>query len=164
MLRALAGGQVDAKREDKGMMGIFNQNGQTGFRYAFALTTHQNAFDPLAAMRFALEHQNPLVTGAITGSRDSYPTPSFSLLQTSDPGVLLWSLKPSEDGIGAGAIARFWNLTDKPTTPTLTLAQPIRQAWKTTHIETDEGPLQPTGKQLPIRFAPHQLNTYRLRF
>jgi len=163
-LSALAGGQVDTKREDKGVLGISGQAGQTGFLYQFALTTHPAAFDPLAAMKFSLEHQNPLVTGAVTGSRNGYPTPSFSLLQTSEPGVLLWSLKPSEDGIGAGAIARFWNLTNKPATPMLTLAQPIRQAWKTTHIETNEGPLKPTGKQLPIRFAPHQLNTYRLRF
>lgn len=161
-LSALAGGQVDTKREDKGVLGIAGQNGQTQFLYQFALTTHQADFDPVAAMKFALEHQNPLVTGAVTGSRDSYPTP-FSLLTTTDPNLVLWSLKPAEDGGGADLMARFWNISSAGTTPTFTLAKPIRRAWQTTHIETNERILKPTGKQLRIQFAPHQLNTYRLQ-
>ena len=47
-----------------------------GFRYSFALTTHRSAFDPTAAMKFSLEHQNPLVTGLITGERGN-DTKSF---------------------------------------------------------------------------------------
>ena len=70
-LHALAGGQVDKKLEDKGMMGIFNQNGQKTFFYNFALTTHQNAFDPTNAMKFSLEHQNPLTTGWIEGKNEN---------------------------------------------------------------------------------------------
>lgn len=163
-LSALAGGQVDAKREDKGMLGIRGQNGETNFGYSFALTTHRTDFDPLAAMKFALEHQNPLVTGAVSGMQTGYPSPTFSLLKTSDPNVLLWALKPGEDGIENGLIARFWNLSNKPATPTLTTTVPIRQAWKTTHIETNERPLKPVKTSLKLDFRPHQLNTYRLRF
>ena len=161
-LSALAGGQVDTKREDKGVLGIRGQNGQTQFRYAFALTTHQADFDPLAAMRFSLEHQNPLVAGAITGTQAIYPSPTFSLLTVNDPNVLLWSLKPSEEGIGKGLMARFWNVTGKPATPVLTLPMPIRRAWQTTHIETNERVLKPAGNQLRVPFTPTQINTYRL--
>jgi alpha-mannosidase len=162
-LSALAGGQVDTKREDKGVLGIFGQNGQTQFLYQFALTTHQSDFEPVAAIKFSLEHQNPLITGPVTGRQDIYPSPGFSLLHTSDPSVVLWSLKPSEDGVGAGLIARFWNIVNQPATPVLTLANPIRQAWKTTHIETNEQRLTPANKQLKLRFTPNQLATYRLQ-
>ncbi len=162
-LSALAGGQVDTKLEDKGVLGIGGQNGQTEFLFNFALATHQADFDALAAMRFSLEHQNPLVTGDITGSQDIYPSPTFSLLHTTDPNVVLWTVKPGEDGINNGLIARFWNLTGKPVTTALTFARPIQRAWQTTHIETNERPLKPTGNQLPIRFAPTQLTTYRLQ-
>ncbi|UFH57999.1 glycoside hydrolase (plasmid) [Spirosoma sp. KNUC1025] len=162
-LSALAGGQVDTKREDKGVLGIPGQNGQTSFLYKFALTTHLADFEPVTAMKFALEHQNPLVAEAITGQADTYPAQTFSLLHTSDPNVVLWSLKPSEDGIGEGLMARFWNVANKSATPTLITTLPIRQAWQTTHIETNERVLKPVGKQLPIRFAPNQLNTYRLQ-
>ena len=162
-LSALAGGQVDTKVEDKGVLGIAGQNGQTNFLYTFALTTHQADFEPVAAMKFSLEHQNPLVTGLVTGSRDTYPSPTFSLLNTGDPSVLLWSLKPGEDGINEGLIARFWNLSGKMATPTLTAARPIRRAWQTTHIETNERMLMPAQGRLRVRFAPNQLNTYRLQ-
>ncbi|WP_375444797.1 glycosyl hydrolase-related protein [uncultured Fibrella sp.] len=162
-LHALAGGQVDTKREDKGVLGIRGQNGETGFLYEFALTTHSADFEPVAAMTFSLEHQNPLVTGLVTGSVDTYPAQTFSLLKTGNAKVLLWGVKPSEEGIGQGLIARLWNVPSQPATQTLTAAMPIRQAWQTTHIETNERPLKPAGRQLKINVRPTQINTYRLQ-
>ncbi len=162
-LSALAGGQVDTKIEDKGVLGIFGQNGQTNFRYNFALTTHTTDFDPVAAMKFALDHQNPLVTGLVTSTTDIYPATTFSLLTTNDPNLLLWGLKPSEEGIGQGLMARFWNMGSRSASPALTVAKPIRRAWQTTHIETNERVLTPENRQLRVKFAPHQLNTYRLQ-
>jgi alpha-mannosidase len=163
-LLALAGGQVDRKVEDGGALGIYGQNGQTQFRYAFSLTTHLAAFDPLAALKFSLEHQNPLVTGAVTGTRDLHPSPSFSLLSTDDPSVLLWSLKPSEDGLKAGLIARLWNVNAHAARPTLRGARPLRRVWQTTHLETNERQLSPAAGLLRVRLAPQQLATYRLQF
>ncbi|MBC7893432.1 MAG: glycoside hydrolase, partial [Sphingobacteriaceae bacterium] len=157
-LSALAGGQVDGPK-----LGILAQNGATDFRYQFALTTHRTAFDELAALRFSLEHQNPLVTGAVTGAADRYPAVTHSLLQISDKNVVLWSLKPSEDGIGQGLIARFWNVKNSALTPTIQMAQPIRRAWQTTHLERNEQGLNPVNGTLGIPFAPSQLNTYRLQ-
>ncbi|MEZ0607791.1 glycosyl hydrolase-related protein [Fibrella sp. WM1] len=162
-LHALAGGQVDTKVEDKGVLGIRGQNGETGFLYQFALTTHSASFDPVTAMRFSLEHQNPLVTGLVTGPADTYPAPTYSLLKTDNPNVLLWGVKPSEEGIDQGLITRLWNVPGQAATPTLTAAMPIRQAWQTTHIETNELQLKPGGRQLNVRLAPTQLSTYRLQ-
>lgn len=173
-LSALAGGQVDGPK-----LGILNQNGAIAFRYQFALTTHQGPFDALAAMRFSLEHQNPLVTGAVTGSADGYPATSYSFLTMSNSGrsrigvpadvrsagaVLLWSLKPSEEGITNGVISRFWNVKGTQVSPTVRGAIPIRKSWQTTHLETNERLINPSQGQLRLNFAPHQLNTYHLQF
>ncbi len=156
-LRALAGGQVDGPK-----LGIVSQNGATAFRYQFALTTHPAAFDAAAAMRFSLEHQNPLVTGAVTGPAGGSASVTYSLLAVSDRDVLLWSLKPSEEGMGRGLVARFWNLQPAARTPAIRLVRPVRQAWQTTHLETDERVIRPADGALPAQFAPWQLNTYRL--
>ena len=65
-LSPLVGGQVDGSA-----LGIPNQGGDSHFLQRFALQTH-DAFGPAAAMRFAMEHQNPLVTGTVTGG-SAYP-------------------------------------------------------------------------------------------
>ena len=161
-LHALAGGQVDKKREDGGMMGISKQNGQQSFYYNFALTTHQNTFNPTTAMKFALEHQNPLVAGRIEGNDVGKSANTFSLLSVNDPNVLLWSLKPSEEGIENGLITRFWNFNSKPVNSVVKLFKPISTAWQTTHVETNEQQLTPINGMLKANFNQYQLKTYRL--
>jgi alpha-mannosidase len=156
-LNALAGGQVDGEN-----LGIQKQNGAKAFRYQFALTTHATAFDPLAAMRFSLEHQNPLTTGAVTGSAQASPAVTHSMLRISDKNVLLWALKPGEEGSDSGLIVRFWNLNPTAVAPKVQLAQPIRRAWQTTHLETNERQLKPNQGNMDVEFAPFQINTYRL--
>jgi alpha-mannosidase len=156
-LKALAGGQVDGKT-----LGIQRQNGNRAFRYQFALTTHRTAFDPLVAMRFSLEHQNPFVSGAVNGSPGSYPATHFSFFTSTEPGVILWSLKPAEEGIQAGVMARCWNLKSVAVRPILTAGASLRKAWTTTHIETNTGSLPLRRGQLRPTFAPHQLNSFRL--
>ena len=161
-LSALAGGRVDTKREDKGILGIANQNGEQGFFYKFALTNHQNEFDAVAAMKFSLEHQNPFVTGLVTGNSAIYPGKVFSLLSLTDPGVLLWSLKPSEDGIKNDLTTRFWNMNETPSRPIVKFSSPVRQAWHTTHIETIEKKIEILNGSLKLDFRPNQIKTYKL--
>jgi alpha-mannosidase len=155
-LNALAGGQVDGPK-----LGITNQHGATAFRYSFALTTHQTAFDPVVATRFALEHQNPLVTGAVTGASPTYPEKSYSLLTISDPNVVLWALKPAEEGAEKGIIARFSNLTNKPVSAIVATKLPLSRVWKTSHIETDEAELKPGAGPLKLPLMPQQLASFR---
>ena len=154
----LAGGQVDGS-----WLGIPNQNGQSRFLQRFALRPH-GGYNPVAAMKFALEHQNPLVTGAIIGKETGeYPAATYSLLSVSDPGVLLWALKVAEEGPAMGVIARLWNLSDKPASAEVTLEPGIFAAQRTTHIETfiESIALTP-GAALPASFTRQQLQTYRL--
>ncbi len=46
----------------------------------------------------------------ITGNKSANVASSFSLVNVTNPDVLLWSVKPSEEGIANGLITRLWNL------------------------------------------------------
>jgi alpha-mannosidase len=157
-LNVLAGGQVDGR-----WLGIQNQNGATYFLQRFALRPH-GAYDPVAAMKFALEHQNPLTAAALIGGDSGpFPADTYSLLTVSDPRVLLWAVKPAEEGIDHGIMARLWNVSDAPARAILEFAPGLAAARRTTHIETDLEALSLTSPHaLPVTFARQQLQTYRL--
>lgn len=161
-LHLLAGGQVDGSS-----LGIRAQNGQTHFLQRFALRPH-GAYDGPAAMRFALEHQNPFVTGPVIAKDDSaahgFPETTFSLLTVNHPDVLLWAVKPHEDGIGRGGLTvRLWNLADQPVNAEWTLNAGVASAHRTTHVETDLAPvpLTPAGT-VPAAFTRQQMQTFRV--
>lgn len=157
-INVLAGGQVDGAS-----LGIRAQNGAAYFLQRFALRPH-GGYDASAAMKFALEHQNPLVTGALLGKDDGpFPADTFSLLTVSDPNVLLWAVKPAEEGIGRGVIARLWNVSDAPATAVVTFKPGLSAAHRTTHIETDLEPVALAGRDaMPASFTRQQILTYRL--
>ncbi len=154
-LSPLVGGQVDGS-----YLGIPNQAGDTKFLQRFALRTHSE-YDATAAMRFALEHQNPLVTQIITGG-SGYPETSYSLVNISDPNAVLWSIKPAEEGIGQGIIARVYNVSGQATTATLQLANPITSANRTSHIETNLDSAAIADGNLSLSLTPQQYQTFRL--
>ncbi len=159
-LSPLVGGQVDGS-----YLGIPNQAGDTKFLQRFALRTHSE-YDATAALRFALEHQNPFVTGLVTGSFVSgsggYPETSYSLVNITDPNAVLWSIKPAEEGIGQGIIARVYNVSGQTTNATLQLANPITSANRTSHIETNLESVAPADGSLAMSFTPQQYQTFRL--
>ena len=155
LLSILGGGQADGPT-----LGIPNQGGDSYFRQRFALQTH-DAFAAPDAMRFALEHQNPLLVGAVTGD-DGYAESSFSAVRVSDPRVLLWAFKVAEEGIERGLITRLWNLADCNLPCVVALAEPLAAATRVTHIETDLNTVSLRDSELHADFAPHQLQTYRL--
>jgi alpha-mannosidase len=155
----LVGGQVDGTD-----LGIPSQGGDSYFLQRFALQTH-GAYDPVAAMRFALEHQNPLVTSQVTGGSD-YPATSYSLLTISSSAgsVLLWALKPCEDSILNGFVARVWNLSNSPVNDfSLTWSPgPILDAGHVTHIETPVEQATLTNGVLTESLSPWQMKTFSL--
>ncbi|MEO8606382.1 MAG: glycoside hydrolase [Chloroflexota bacterium] len=156
-MNVLAGGQVDGTT-----FGILNQGGDSSFLQRFALQTH-SAYDPAAAMRFSLEHQNPLVAGAVTGG-SQYPATSFALLSTSNLNVLLWALKPADDGLSAGHISRWWNITNSSQNLSFSLpGAPIISAQKASHIETPSGAATVSGGALQASFATQQMATFLLK-
>lgn len=160
-VKVLSGGQIDGPG-----LGIVNQGGDSYLMQRFALQNH-GAFSQAAAMRFALEHQNPFVTASIesTGRQTRpYPESNFSFLTISDPNVFLWALKPAEDGIGRGIVVRVWNQANSPTSYTLSFPQPVNFAESLTHIETTIAPATVTSGQLTATAAQQQIQTHLLRF
>jgi len=156
-LNVLAGGQVDGPR-----LGIHSQNGASYFLQRFALRPHA-AYDAASAMRFALEHQNPLVTGFVRGTPESpYPEARYSLVTVDQPSVLLWALKPHEDGIEQGAIARLWNLSSTESACTVTFEPGLVAAHLVTHVETDIQPLPIVQGKVSLPLAQAQLRSLRL--
>ncbi len=154
----LAGGQVDAG------LGVPAQNGETRFRQRFALRPH-GGYDPVAAMRFALEHQNPFVTAAVTGPANApYPPDRYEFLRIDTPGVLAWAVKPADDGHGHGVAVRLWNVTSSAQSTRLSLATGLAGATFATHIETpvESAGVDPDG-HLPLTFAPQQIRTVLVR-
>ncbi len=157
-IRAVVGMQVDGVD-----FGIPNQGGDTRFLHRFALRTH-GPYDPAAAMRLALEHQNPLVaTPATGGGAAPLPADTWSLVRLEPADVMLWALKPAEEGIGNGVIARIWNLADAPRGARLEVPGwgPFAAA-RTTHLETTFGPAPVTAAALEDALSRQQMRTYRL--
>jgi alpha-mannosidase len=126
-INVLAGGRVYDR-------GLPNQGGDNSFTQRFALQTHNN-YTPSSAMRFSLEHQNPLVSGVVNGG-NFYPETSMSLISIDNPDVILWSLKPSEEGIESGIVARLWNLSEDVSNFTVESFFPMLSAQYVTLIET----------------------------
>jgi alpha-mannosidase len=155
-ISTLAGGRVGGD----GHAGIPNQGGDTHFLQRFALRTH-GVYDPTAAMRFSLEHQNPLVTGVVKGGNDHYPENAFSLLSISNPDVLLWALKPAEEGIETGIVVRVWNLASERADFSLKLSSAsIVSAEQTSHIETPTSEARVTDGALTETLERQQLKTF----
>jgi alpha-mannosidase len=156
-ISVLSGGQVDGAG-----LGITNQGGDSYFLQRFALCTH-TVYSPAAAMRFAMEHQNPLITGVVTGG-DAYPENNFSYLTVSNSNVLVQALKPAEDGLQAGLVVRLWNLSAIPAAFSLTLPfDPIVSATHITHIETPLTNLLVTNHALADTLNAWQIKTYALQ-
>jgi alpha-mannosidase len=156
-LSMLSGGQVDGEK-----LGIHRQNGNSYFLQRFGLRAH-GGYDPTAAMKFAMEHQNPLVTGRITADGGAYPEMTYSLLSVSDPNVLLWALKPHDGGIEQGVVARLWNVSATGVRAELSLTPALVSAFRTTHIETDLESIRLTGSNsVASSFQLQQMQTFRL--
>ena len=158
-VKMLAGGQIDGPK-----LGIPAQNAKTRFLQRFALHAHGH-YDSLFAMKFALEHQNPLVTGAVLGGENaSLPETHFQFITVTNPNVLLWALKPHEDGMKRGVVARLWNVSDQDATSELSFSPGILEAARSTHVETDLVSIQINESgSIPIHFSKQQLQTYRIR-
>jgi len=155
VINVLAAGQVDKD------LGMINQDGDSYFEHFFALKPHAGNVSSTDAMRFSLQHQNPLMAHRVTGG-SVYDAKQFSLLNISDPNVLLWALKPAEEGIEQGIIARVWNLANEDKNCSVSTMSPIIKASKVTHIETDDKPVTPINGALNTTVGHNRMETYRL--
>ena len=116
-------------------------------------------------MKFALEHQNPFVTGVITGTTGTYPSTHYSYLKITDPNVLLWSIKPAEEGYTKrGVIIRVWNLGNNTSAGRISLNSEITEAYETSHVETDIKAISFSGFNFNTNITAQGLSTYRIKF
>jgi alpha-mannosidase len=155
-IRVLAGGQIDAPG-----LGIVNQDGDSYFENFFALRTVKNDFDAAISMKFSMEHQNPLVTGKISGKSGYYDN-SMSLFQISNPDILVWSLKPAEEGIDNGIIMRVWNMSNSDEEFEVSSSSLINSCKLTSHIETDISEIKPDSGRLRLKIGHNRIQTYRI--
>jgi alpha-mannosidase len=142
--------------------GIPNQGGDSNFLQRFALRTH-TGFNSTSAMKFALAHQNPLVTGMITGG-DALPESRFTFLSIDNPDVLLWAVKPAEEGVDReGIVTRVWNTGFQSTSFTLDFpSSTMRSAKKLSHIETPERTVSLSSGKLVSTIKKQQILTFSL--
>ena len=84
------------------------------------------------------------------------------MLRVSDPGVMLWSLKPAEEGIDRGVIVRVWNVSDATADTVIEFAPGIASALRTTHIETDLKSADLSDRSIKTRMARQELQTFRI--
>lgn len=157
-IKAVVGMQVDGNG-----LGILAQGGDTRFVNRFAFQRH-GAYDPAAAMRVSLEHQDPLIEVRLTGgSAALLPPTTYSFVSLSSSDVLLWALKPAEEGIASGIIARVWNVAQGQRSLALSIpAASHITATRTTHLETDLSPAAVVNDVLTETLQPQQLRTYRI--
>jgi alpha-mannosidase len=138
-----------------------DQGGDEHFLQRFALKAHA-AYDPVTAMKFSLEWQNPLVTSQVGGG-DFYPERSYSLISIDNPNVLLWTLKPADDGLESGVVARVWNLSNGSGEFSLSLnGGGIAAALSLTHIETPSGLARVEAGNLADLINQQQIKTFAI--
>lgn len=151
----LSGGKIVTTGE----YGLPAQGGDEYFLQRFAVQTH-GEFDPIQAMIFSLEHQNPLVAGKITGGA-GLPTTQYSYVQIDNPNIVLWALKPAEDGIESGTVVRLWNLSNTTQQFSLKLSDgPLVGAVRLSHIETPMENARIISGALADSMRPQQIKTY----
>jgi alpha-mannosidase len=137
--------------------------GAKKFNYHFSIMPHAGGFNSVQSMKMALAHQNPLTSGLVTGSSGSNKQLSFSLLNTTDPNLILWSVKPAEEGIKDGYITRFWNLKNEPVNDVINFFRPIKTAFKISSIETNQEEIKSNDQSLEMNFNNNQIQSFRLK-
>ncbi len=143
--------------------GFDNQFGNTVFHNNFSLRPYYSGYSPLNDMHHAMEHQNRIVTGIVTGTTNIFPSDFYSFLTISDPNDILWALKPSEESLAnGGIIARIWNIEPVASSCTLNFADNLVIAKRTTHVETDIESLPVTNGNLSVSIGQQNMQTFRV--
>ncbi len=142
--------------------GFDNQFGNTVFHNNFSLLPYYSGYSPLNDMRHAMEHQNRIITGIVTGTNNTFPADYYSFLTISDPNGILWVLKPSEEGTIGGIIARIWNIAPVSSACILDFTDNLTSAKRTTHVETDIEDMPVSSGNLSVTIGQQNMQTFRV--
>jgi alpha-mannosidase len=157
---------VGGKTESPYSLGINNQYGNTQYTQQFSIFVHNKTYDQTTSMKESLEAQTPFVTGEVVGPNNILPADNYSFLNTSNPDVILWALKPAEEGMSSnGLVARFWNMSGQKQNNSLTFSNMISSGNEVTHIETDipSTSLHINGHTADITNGINQMQSYRIK-
>jgi len=142
---------------------ISNQYGLTEFPNAFALQTHSESFDASQSMKFAMEHQTPLVAHMIVSGGTTLSGSTYSLFENPDSNLIIWTLKPSEEGTSnGGLIIRAWNMDTLDHSSVFDFTSDVLMAKKTTHLETDLENAMITDGNLIAELGQQKMETFRV--
>jgi alpha-mannosidase len=129
------------------------ERGRHAFNYM--LFSHRGGIEEAA--KRGMEFNFPPIPHATAPHRGRLP-PEKGFLTLSPPNVLLVALKRAEKG--EGLVARIYEASGRETHFKLTLAWPVRKAWK---VSMDEGetyePLDASGRQVSGRLVQHEICT-----
>lgn len=155
-IRVLVGGKVNS------WLGVDYQDGCTEFHNSFSLKSYDGNYDAAGSMRFSLEHQNPLVPGRVYSKGDGrMVAPVCSLCEVSDGNVIVWCVKPCEDGADKGLVVRLWNVSDEDRECEIKVhSAGFSQAYLATHIETEERPLKLRNGVLYFNMGHNRIETF----
>ncbi len=157
-IHVLVGGQTDGDN-----LGILHQGGDTLFTQQFSLAVQNSGFSKTEAMKTSLEFQEPLIAYPIYSSAGAtLPHDTFSLLRIQDPNLILWALKPAEEGIKNGLIARLWNLNDQQVNASMVFGKKILAANETTHVEINTKACSFKKNSVDIGIPGLQMKTFRI--
>ncbi|MCF8224773.1 MAG: hypothetical protein K9J30_02715 [Bacteroidales bacterium] len=150
-IHALVGGMVDDN------LGIYSQGGDSLFYVNFGLRPFSGGFNQTKAMKFALDQQNPLVAGKVSGERRApFQEEHYTMLTVSDPDILLWAAKPGEEG---GTVLRFWNMGGYGDVLIRLNTKPV-SAYRATHVETLLHPMEIKDYGFSTFFRQQQMSTF----
>ena len=119
--------------------------------FAYALLPHAGGYDAVAAQRFGREICQPLL--AVLADPDR-PVAS-SLLNVSDDGVVVTSVRPCRDG--KGLMARLFNTADGSRKASIRFRRPYSQVWISNPMEQKLRPCQGA-----IELVRHEIVTVRV--
>ncbi|MEO8765465.1 MAG: T9SS type A sorting domain-containing protein [Ginsengibacter sp.] len=155
-IKVLVGGRVDG-------LGMLSQDNDTVFNQRYSISAY-NTYSAASSMKSALEHQDGFVAAFITNTAGSLPASNFSFMSISSSNILLWALKPAEEGMSVnGAIVRVWNLANSALSANFVLKDSIADAKNITHIETDISAATFSNKTLSASMGRNQMKSYRVK-
>jgi alpha-mannosidase len=152
VIHVLIGGQVNDN------LGMIKQDGDSVFHQNFSLLPQGRKFDQGESMRFALEHQNPLVAGYVSGGGELTEM-KYSFLKTDNKNTILWTLKPGEED---GITLRLWNMESQSVATKTAFGLPLQKAMFASHVETNITEIPVAGNTLSTSLNKYQLKTFRI--
>jgi len=141
---------------------IRDQAGDTHFVFRYSLRGHAGGFDPVAAVRFGWDDDNPLLASSLAaGQQGDLPADLHSFISISEANVILAGLKAAEED---GLILRLWECAGEDTTASVSVAGLGRlvAARQTDLMEHDLAELPVTDNSLEVAVSARGVTTVRL--